>query len=1067
MGYCFDRKNRQANAVIAAYFVIICIVLVWNLLHCAAFSWEVQEIPLQKDSGVQPDEDGRFEIIDGRELRVRFDAWGKPGITENTELCGAALLNYKNDKHLRFSTERMTAVLMYPSGETAAETQFPLIRQTSSVYDETLLYFAFDPEKTEKIEKGKSLELRIRSEGLRRNGVFFGSDTRDENEEAAVRIYYRRKVSNPFLGLYYFLLELVIGLAGIWMYKTCKMPLYSRPADFSAGLNRNCFLKKHNNAGENKKNPAVSIITPANVAGFIVLLLFMAFTFVQVIKPISSGCSSEILFRSDSEGETITLAEGDTLRQRIICGEDRLAGFGLFLDEEKKTSAPGDDAETSARGEDEKSTAFLEWKVIETHGKTMPDGKGRSSGKDEQEEENEEGKTILATGEGTVESLIKMREKLGHDAKAEEILQLSADADWLPLETPAIRTFGRSLFLELTNQGPGDVKIKASANTNGMITINGEEKEIEICLLAGYRNNGFMRGMFLRLCIVILFLFAGILFFCAVKRPSAAAVYLSAALSLGMIFSFMTPIFTISDERTHIDTVYMMSNEFLGIRDLPGPDKLYKRAADIDMSVSNTMPLTAERYRAVEEGLFRGIAAGSGETSAHDSGTGNIKAGNETDTGSDGTEIVPVYARTALENVPVFNYLPAAIGFTLARITGRNLVTMIMFARWMNLLACVGVMYAAVRRAPYGKAGFAVIGLFPKTLQQTASCSYDGMLIAGTCFFISSFLLVLDKREKNQVNSVMDLVLLIYSGCFVAANKAGTYLPITGLVLLLPFCARAVSGKRGSGIQKTGSAYAQTGLFSANKGAAGRQKSAAAAGNRRDFYAALLMMTGFCSVFIAKSMARVFGMLFRPSGSETIASGTRTLYSVIDFIHSPTRLVRIMINTLRQRGDGMLGELVGKNLCQRWVFVYAFLLLAFLGFLEEGSEKLKKDHGFRADNLPEQENKDAAADIDEEKHQESGILQTIGGRAWIFLLIAAGTFLIFLSMLLGFTKKGLGYVDGLQGRYFLPYIPLVFLFIRTPRIVRERLSDSALICRAVYLILLTFFEILCAYMHVW
>ena len=86
MGYCFDRKNRQANAVIAAYFVIICIVLVWNLLHCAAFSWEVQEIPLQKDSGVQPDEDGRFEIIDGRELRVRFDAWGKPGITENTEL---------------------------------------------------------------------------------------------------------------------------------------------------------------------------------------------------------------------------------------------------------------------------------------------------------------------------------------------------------------------------------------------------------------------------------------------------------------------------------------------------------------------------------------------------------------------------------------------------------------------------------------------------------------------------------------------------------------------------------------------------------------------------------------------------------------------------------------------------------------------------------------------------------------------------------------------------------------------------------------------------------------------
>ena len=154
-----------------------------------------------------------------------------------------------------------------------------------------------------------------------------------------------------------------------------------------------------------------------------------------------------------------------------------------------------------------------------------------------------------------------------------------------------------------------------------------------------------------------------------------------------------------------------------------------------------------------------------------------------------------------------------------------------------------------------------------------------------------------------------------------------------------------------------------------------------------------------------------------------------------------------MVNTLRLRGDGLLGELVGKNLCQRWVFVYAFLFLAWLGILAEKRTPARRKG--------------------REKTGSAEETRDLVSRVWIFLLICAGTFLIFLSMLLGFTEKGLGYVDGLQGRYFLPYAPLVFLILQTHRLERKDLTDTMILRAGFFLELLTFFEILCAYFHVW
>jgi uncharacterized membrane protein len=310
---------------------------------------------------------------------------------------------------------------------------------------------------------------------------------------------------------------------------------------------------------------------------------------------------------------------------------------------------------------------------------------------------------------------------------------------------------------------------------------------------------------------------------------------------------------------------------------------------------------------------------------------------------------------------------------------------------------------------PYGAACLAVIALFPKTLQMMASCSYDGMIIAGAFLFIAYALAAVCEDSY----SIIDLMVLFLSGFYVASCKGGVFLPVLCLVFMIPFAAkgRSVSKKK----QKI-----WTWIILAIPGSA-------------------------VLLFVFKYVRRVLGLLGRDSSVATAALGSRKVYSLSDFVHSPLKLVRIFINTIAVRGDGLIGELVGKNLSQRWYLVYAFIALALLGVL----------------------NRKLSGRTDERNAQtaegNSGRLRT-GGKVWIFFLAVCSTALIFLSMLVAFTSKGMGYIEGLQGRYFLPVAPLVFLAADNNAIRRDGFSDGTLLYIVDILLVFTFCELIMFYL---
>ncbi len=438
------------------------------------------------------------------------------------------------------------------------------------------------------------------------------------------------------------------------------------------------------------------------------------------------------------------------------------------------------------------------------------------------------------------------------------------------------------------------------------------------------------------------------------------------------------------------------------ITDTPGPEKMYKRACDIDMSMNYTMPITTARYRAVESGLF------APASSVHFAGESSTSSGN-------GLELTACFAETSLANVSILCYLPSAVGFTIARLLGRNMITMFMAARWVNVLVCSLIISFAVKRIPYGGACLAAIALFPKTLQQIASCSYDGVVIAGTFLFIAYCIAAAYDRRF----SIMDLLILFLSGFFVASSKGGTYVPLLGIALMIPFTAKKLHREN---IE----------LQSVWKG----------------ITAALL---GSCAVlFFGKFVGLVFGMLTRQSGTAVYGAGVseRTLYSLSDLISSPGKLIDLFLNTVNVRGDGLISEMVGKNLCQRWYLVFAFLFLAFLGILHER----KSGDGIERETVSDQKS----------QHTLPCHIN-MGGRVWLLFLAASSTALVFLSMLVAFTTKGAAYIEGIQGRYLLPIIPLVYLAAENRVLSREGIRDDHILYAEACLLALTFSQILLYY----
>ncbi len=131
-------------------------------------------------------------------------------------------------------------------------------------------------------------------------------------------------------------------------------------------------------------------------------------------------------------------------------------------------------------------------------------------------------------------------------------------------------------------------------------------------------------------------------------------------------------------------------------------------------------------------------------------------------------------------------------------------------------------------------------------------------------------------------------------------------------------------------------------------------------------------------------------------------------YSISFLLHHPLASGKVFFNTIRQQGYDWFMSSMGYHLSgnsmlvPKWA-IYGFVLLAVLSVLEE------------EDNIVSWRERT------------------------VFLSVSAAIVLLaMLSMFIGYTAAGTGIIIGVQGRYFIPILPLLFIVIRGKTLALKR-----------------------------
>lgn len=922
------------------YVIIITVILVFNLLHCRKTSFYGEDLSGEGDDV--------YEINDKQDIRLTTTASGK-------HLSGIYVDGYLNELGLFFDDEKLImSVLDAETSELLSES-FVYLKNQPPKIDQSGTYFSID---SSSIEKGRKICLWLHSEGLSNRGVFYElSDTslidnetlldgKSNGQTLCASLYYRQwslDLLTPFL---LFLLQAAAGYFLLLLHKKYGIPIRNprmranklRPVKLSPGEIRSLLIK-----------------------GFICIVLMAVaaeFAYNISVKRISGRYDGEVLCIDDYNMKTREPVKEDTVIEQVFrTDSDDLCGIGLKIqnNDDKEDEADSKAFYTSAKEKERLKDVANIAKNVE--------GFLHIQLYDNRTDE------LLVDKQYEVGYLKSFNSVMIPDLKSIALASMKDKFVYLDFGKSIENSSEGEYRLRVTGSETGDtgIRLSLSNRTNGTMMIDGKEKKSSLVLAVAFNNNGPVAGWYVMIAVMMIsaLVLIGILTKCFSLREET--VFLLVILCMGVLFSLVIPPYCVPDERTHVDTIYKMSNGMLGIEQSPGPGRIYRRHCDIDVSISNTMSLSSYMYRDFHNHLFGAADADR--------------------------ELTISYARNALENVVSLNYLPGVFGFTIARLLGRNLMTAVMMARWFTLTAAALLMYAAVRKAPFCKAVFAIIGLLPKMINQLVSCSYDSMLI-GAVFVFAAYSMYLIYEESV---SITDLTVVLFSAWFIASNKGGVYFPLVLILVLLPFVRRD---------------------------------------NRKINWRLTLGMIGssFCMILL-KFVPRFLQLFTNVSGTAKRTEGGQILYTISDFIKDPGAFIRIYENTLVLKSQSLFGDMFGITMGQRtinahWLIIIAFILLLLLSVLAREDERVYFT-GFH--------------------------------RVVIVLITVMGAGMIGLSMLLAWTENGSDTIQGMQGRYFLPYLIFPVQMLRNTKIIKtDDLHNESLIWSGGILLYITFINLITA-----
>jgi len=130
------------------------------------------------------------------------------------------------------------------------------------------------------------------------------------------------------------------------------------------------------------------------------------------------------------------------------------------------------------------------------------------------------------------------------------------------------------------------------------------------------------------------------------------------------------------------------------------------------------------------------------------------------------------------------NYLPAS---AVMKALKTNAYVYILLLRLSGLLICIALIYMAIRIIPFGKWLLVAIGLLPMSLHQMSVVSADGLIIASSILFCAVILYLRKTYDTFGVNKRKTLLMVVTLTVLavILSSKPG-YWPILFLLFLVP-----------------------------------------------------------------------------------------------------------------------------------------------------------------------------------------------------------------------------------------------------------------------------------------
>ena len=358
---------------------------------------------------------------------------------------------------------------------------------------------------------------------------------------------------------------------------------------------------------------------------------------------------------------------------------------------------------------------------------------------------------VVCDADYRVGDLRKMGDAIGREQNDSNITLLELQYRYLPFAQDVRKSKGQKYTLMLSS----------SSEEADLLWIgsSGESEGNAVNLILMYHSYNLLPAIYWTTMIGFTLLLCLLYVWTGKRTASPIRIYVFWAIVTGVFISFLIPPYCVPDENTHINMVYWISNQFSGVYQSAGPQRILQRISDYAEKSGCNGTVSMKRYLWILQGLGR-KASDSGYIAA------------------EFTDIIG--------NASIWTFLPSVIGFQLARMLGYNFITMVMAGSWANLLVVILFTALGIRKCPVGKRALIVVGLFPMLLQMIASCSYDAMIIAFAMLFIGYAMhLILDQNCCG-----IDYLVCMLSGFLLVLNKKGVYLPLLCILILAPVFRR-------------------------------------------------------------------------------------------------------------------------------------------------------------------------------------------------------------------------------------------------------------------------------------